>query len=95
MINKKIQSTIIFIMALSTSVNAAQQGTQQAPAQSPLSTQQGAGQSKGATSSQEGGTYKDEVEIIKFDENTGRDSYAIPFDEDALEVRQPKPSKTK
>lgn len=81
MINTKIQLLALFIAAFSVSLNAVEQSqhtTQQTKA-SPA---------KAEIPTETGGTYRDEVEIIKFDENTGRDSYAIPFDEEALEPRQ-------
>lgn len=89
MINKKINLIVFFIMTLSIGVNAAQQTT-------PNPQQPVAAPTKGLTPGDNGGTYRDEVEIMKFDEYTGRDSYAIPFDEDALEQKQEsKPVNTK
>lgn len=70
MINKKFRFIAAFITLLTLSAHATQE--------TPSSTQT-------KTTQQNGGTYQDEVEIIKFDEYTGRDSFAIPFDENALE----------
>lgn len=79
MINKNVQLLVFFIITFAVSVNAAPQATPavQAPAATPA---------KVVVPAENEGTYRDEVESIKFDEYTGRDAYSIPF-EDAPEKK--------
>lgn len=76
MISKKIQLFVLTILALSMNSYAAPQN------------QQSIQNSKTNASNPNDPTYKDEVEIMKFDEYTGRDVFAVPFDEKALEDKQ-------
>jgi len=81
MINKKIQFFALFLMTFSISAQAAQQVP-------PTSRRAIVAPTKTDAAEETGGTYRDEVEIMKFDEYTGRDSYAIPFQEDAVDAKQ-------
>jgi hypothetical protein len=80
MINKKIQLCMLAILALSMNVYAAPQNQQ--------STQNSSATAKTNGSNQNGMTYKDEVEDMRFDEYTDTDVFAVPFDQDALDDKQ-------